>query len=80
MTKPQPIKDRIRAALADGPLPYWDLARSVFPKDRYPKAFTYQADGGPPGCYLAPARAIRGMGLRRVGYGPGATIYSSREK
>jgi len=56
------IKDRIRAALSNGRLSYFELAYQVFPQDDYPKAFRYQANGGPPGCYMALSKALREMG------------------
>jgi hypothetical protein len=55
------LKDRIRAALAAGELTYADLAYRVFPEEQFPKAFRYQANGGPPGCYMALSRALREM-------------------
>ena len=71
------ILDRIDRALKGGPLSYAALAREVFPRDRYPRAFNYQSNGGPPGCYMALSAALRkgkyyvehqgvGAGNRRV--------------
>ncbi|WP_186083622.1 hypothetical protein [Burkholderia gladioli] len=62
------LKDRIRAALAAAPrgemvvprsMTFAALAQEVFPEEHFPKAFRYQANGGPPGCYMALGRAVR---------------------
>jgi len=55
-----PIKDRIIAAIQanGGAIGYYDLAHAVFPRDQYPRAFSYPTKGGPPGCYMALSRAI----------------------
>lgn len=76
MSKPVSLKDRIRTALAKGPLTAWDLAREVFPPNLYPRAYRGAIKGGPPGCYMALGRAIREMGLyvRVNGCGPGNRI------
>lgn len=61
--KPLPIGDRITAAFAGrNCMPYHDLMRAVFPPDQYPMAMNYQQNGGPPGCTMALARALRRMG------------------
>lgn len=63
--KPKPIRQRIREAFkpdADGYMEYPNLARLVFPEDQYPRAFNYQMNGGPPGCYMALSKALRLMG------------------
>lgn len=58
--KDLPIKDRIINAIraAGGSIGYYDLARRVFPEDRYPRAFERPTRGGPPGCYMALSRAL----------------------
>ena len=55
MAKPKPIRDRILAALKSngGRMQYYHLARAVFPKDEFPRAWGYPTRGGPPGCYKA---------------------------
>lgn len=74
MTKPAPIKDRIRAALEaeGGRMLRHQLMHKVFPQDQFPKAWNYQSNGGPPGCAMAFGRALREMGCREWG------TYSSR--
>lgn len=57
------IKERITEALSDGPLPYTQLADTVFPEADFPRAWRCANQGGPPGCYMALSRAIREMGL-----------------
>ncbi len=59
MSKLPKLKDRTRAALAAGELRYADLAYRVGPEAQVPKAFRYQATGGPPGCYMALSRDLR---------------------
>ncbi|MFM0608738.1 hypothetical protein PQR05_29830 [Paraburkholderia sediminicola] len=75
MSKLPKLKDRIRTALSDGEINYADLAIKVFPDEKYPKAFRYQANGGPPGCYMALSRALREMREElydhHLGPGPG---------
>jgi hypothetical protein len=56
-----PIKERIRAAYYRG-IGYHELMHKVFPEDKYPKAYRYQQNGGPPGCAMAFGRALREMG------------------
>jgi hypothetical protein len=69
------LKERIRNALAQGEMTYFDLAVKVFPADHFPKAFRYQRNGGPPGCYMALSRALREMSDEvhdwHSGIGPG---------
>lgn len=61
MSKSTKLKDRTRAALAAGELIYADLAYRVFLEEQFSKAFQYQANGGPPGCYMTLSRALREM-------------------
>lgn len=67
--KKVPLKERILTALekAGGSMPRHDLMRAVFPPDEYPKAWNYQANGGPPGCAMPFGRAVREMGCRQWG-------------
>ncbi|TDQ63621.1 hypothetical protein ATL17_1628 [Maritalea mobilis] len=64
---PRKIKDRIVDALTQhgngGFLVYHELAKLVFPKDKYPNAWNHPARGGPPGCYMVLSRAIREHGF-----------------
>ena len=55
------IKQRILDALSNGKMTYADLSMKVFPHDKYPKAWNYASNGGPPGCYMALSRALREM-------------------
>lgn len=61
--KAAPIKERIRAALADGPKSYYQTMNEVFPEDQFPRAFRKPTKGGPPGCAFAFGRALRQMGV-----------------
>lgn len=61
----EPIRQRIDAALAGGPIRYHDLAVAVFPPDLHPRAWRYASHGGPPGCYMALSAAIRRYGFQR---------------
>jgi hypothetical protein len=71
-----PIADRILAVL-DGKksYPYHILMELVFPEDEYPKAFNYQANGGPPGCAMAFNKALRKMGANWYGMGSQRMAY-----
>ena len=59
----KPIRERIREAIINhgdcGFIGYYKLARLVFPKDDFPRAFGSPTRGGPPGCYMVLSRAIR---------------------
>lgn len=71
-----PIMDRIRSAYRQG-IHYHDLMRAVFPDDRYPRAWRYSSNGGPPGCAMAFGRALRKMG---ASWDIDKTVYLPREK
>ena len=58
------IVDRIRQHYRRG-IQYHELMRLVFPEDEYPRAWNYQANGGPPGCAMAFGRGLRRAGLMR---------------
>jgi len=84
VSRPRPIAERMDAALKNGPLEYYDLARRVFPEDQYPKAWRYQSNGGPPGLVMALSRAIdrHGFTWRPTYPGqsiPGRTIYPRKD-
>jgi hypothetical protein len=66
MSAKRPIKDRITDALKanGGRMQYYHLARAVFPRDQYPRAFSHPTKGGPPGCYMALSRAIDKHGFK----------------
>lgn len=65
MAKLPPIKQRIIDAIRanGGAIGYYDLARMVFPTERYPHAFARPSRGGPPGCYMVLSRAISRHGF-----------------
>ncbi len=69
MAKPAPIKERITAALADGPRSYHAVLQEVFPSAQFPRAFRSANKGGPPGCAFAFGRALREMGIYDHGRG-----------
>ena len=54
--RPTSLVHRIDAALADGPLSFYGLAMAIYPDQ---KSWRYQANGGPPGCYMALSAALR---------------------
>lgn len=60
------LSERIRNAFEESgnvKMRYADLALAVYPHDRYPKAWNYPAQGGPPGCYMSLSAGIRRLGL-----------------
>ena len=73
-----PLKDRIANALgkAGGCMTYHALMVECFPFEKYPKAWRYQSNGGPPGCAMAFGRALREMGCRRIGVGGGSKVFA----
>lgn len=74
MKKPKPIKERIAAALADGPRAYHAVLYEVFPEEHFPRAFRSATKGGPPGCAFAFGRALREMGIYDGGRGSGRKL------
>ena len=73
------IKDRIISALtaAGGTMLYYDLARVVFPKSDYPRAWGSPNRGGPPGCYMVLSRAIREHGFSMYFGDARAVVYTT---
>lgn len=71
------LKDRIRDAIqaSGGQMEYYACMHVVFPEDKYPKAWRYQANGGPPGCAMAFGKALREMGGRRTGIGGASKVW-----
>jgi len=59
-----PIRDRIDAALKNGPLCYTDLWNKVFPADLFPRRGGTPSRGGPPGSYMALSYAIDKHGFK----------------
>lgn len=47
------------------------LALAMFPQEKYPRAFEYSSNGGPPGCYMALKNMVNKSGL--LFYSNGAT-------
>lgn len=79
------VADRIDAALKrhGGGMPFYDLAIELYgDREKYPRAFRYSSNGGPPGCYMALSAAIRryGYGEAWRGIGPGNRIIYPRQK
>lgn len=70
------IETRVEAALQRGELSFHDLAQQVFPEDQYPRAWNYASHGGPPGCYMTLAAAVRRMGctVSNLDRGPGRLV------
>lgn len=69
MTHRVHIRDRIITALlvAGSEMRYHELMRKVFPPEKYPKAWNYQSNGGPPGCAMAFGKALRNTGCKQWG-------------
>lgn len=66
---------RIDATLNGKPMSFYALAQALYPDGR---SWRYQANGGPPGCYMALSAGIRRGGFPDVpkGIGPAnRTIY-----
>lgn len=76
----KPIQERIRTAYIQlrpergGDRDYAAMLRAVFPEADYPRAFTYAAQGGPPGCAIAFGKAIRQLGGRIIHRPKQATV------
>ena len=62
---PKPIAERIAEAFRGGEaqLPYYEVARRVFPENDFPRAWRYSSNGGPPGCFMALTRALNRIGF-----------------
>jgi hypothetical protein len=75
------LVERIDAALSGREMSYADLAAALWTD---PKSHRYQANGGPPGCYMALSAALR-RGKFQVAYvnggvGPANRIVHPRRK
>lgn len=71
---PDRIDDLLRC---NGSMSFHDLAHALYPDD---KSWRYQANGGPPGCFMALSAALR-RGNFHVSYrgvGPGSRIVHAR--
>lgn len=64
------LPDRIDAALNGKRMGYYDLARALYPSGR---SWQYQANGGPPGCFMALS-----AGLSRGGFEVTGTFVGDR--
>jgi hypothetical protein len=64
----QTLIERIDAALASGRRSFYDLAHELYPNS---KSHRRQANGGPPGCYMALSAAIRRGGFGESWREPG---------
>lgn len=61
--------ERIDALLKErGSMTFNDLAYALYPE---PRSWRYQANGGPPGCFMALSAAIRRGGFPETFNGPG---------
>lgn len=54
------LVQRIDAALAGERMSFYGLAMTLYPDNR---SWRYQANGGPPGCYMALSAALRRGGF-----------------
>ena len=45
-------------------LKVYDLALQVFPHDKFPRAWRYSSNGGPPGWVMPLGKAIKRLGLK----------------
>jgi len=72
------LVDRIESVLADEPMSFYDLAHRLYPDG---KSWRYQANGGPPGCFMALSAAVRrgGFPVSHRGIGPGNRIVHPRK-
>ena len=69
------IESRIRAVMGSKTtMQYHDLIHLVFPPEKYPNAYNYSVNGGPPGCAMAFGAAIRRMGGRDTRMGGQRTV------
>jgi hypothetical protein len=63
-------EQRIKEAMGSKTtMQYHDLMRLVFPPEKYPNAYNYSVNGGPPGCAMTFGSAIKRMGGRDSGMG-----------
>lgn len=58
------VDERILKALSNGPMSSYDLARKVWPPDKRPQAWNYQANGGPPAWELTLGKVVKRLRLR----------------
>ena len=61
MMKRKTLPERIDEVLNGKPMKYYDLARALYPDG---KSWNYQANGGPPGCFMALSAALGRGGFR----------------
>lgn len=70
------IADRIDKVLGGKPMSYFELAQKLWPDAR---SHRYQANGGPPGCYMALSSAIRRYNFPHAGTGARGTVYPRKK-
>ena len=70
----EPVRKRIERHFKRG-MGYYELAMLVYPPDQHPRAWRYQANGGPPGLVLTFSRVLHAMGFVWVGQGSSARLY-----
>lgn len=64
------VDERIIEAMSGkSPVQYHELMLLVFPPAKYPNAYNYSANGGPPGCAMQFGAAIKRLGGRDYGRG-----------
>jgi len=56
-----PVRQRVRAALSEGPMEYYALAAIVYPQNIFKKAWRGAIKGGPPGLVMAFSAMLRRM-------------------
>ncbi len=68
MPKRKTLKQRIREAYAQS-RNYHDMLEILWPRDKFPKAWRYSMNGGPPGCAMTFGAALHRMGGSRSSNG-----------
>ena len=74
MKKKPSLEQRIRDAYAQT-RDYHRMLELVFPASKYPRAWRYSSNGGPPGCAMTFGNALRKMGGYRDHKPGGQTVY-----
>jgi hypothetical protein len=63
-------ESRIKSAMGNKTtMQYHELMQLVFPPEKYPNAYNYSVNGGPPGCAMTFGAAIKRLGGRDSGMG-----------
>ena len=74
--RPKTLPERIDEVLNGQRMGYYDLAKALFPGSR---SWNYQANGGPPGCFMALSAALRRGGFEVTGTFVGERMVSPRK-